>query len=50
MEVLTYKPNENYYWLSIRSIRGDEFDIETEDHELLEKLRNSFKDVRNLVY
>lgn len=45
-----YKPNENYCWLLIRSIRGDEFDIETEDKEVLERIRNSFQDVRDLVY
>ncbi len=44
------KPDENYCWISIRSIRGDEFDIETEDKKLLEKIRNAFKDVRDLVY
>jgi hypothetical protein len=37
-------------WLIIRSIRGDEFDIETRNKELLEKIRNSFKDVKDLVY
>jgi hypothetical protein len=45
-----FKPNENHHWLLIRSIRGDEFDIETEDKELLETIRVSFQDVRDLVY
>jgi len=45
-----YKPNESFHWLLIRSIRGDEFDIETEDKELLNKIRNSFYKVKDLVY
>lgn len=45
-----FKPNENHQWLLIRSIRGDEFDIETYDKELLERVRKCFKDVRDLIY
>jgi hypothetical protein len=45
-----YKTNESSHWLLIRSIRGDEFDIETEDEELLNKLLNSFHKVKDLVY
>jgi hypothetical protein len=45
-----YRPNETENWILIRSIRGDEFDIETKDEKLLKDIRNSFKDVRDLVY
>jgi hypothetical protein len=45
-----YKPDSNNRWLSIRSIRGYEFDIETEDKELLNKIRNSFHKVIDLIY
>jgi hypothetical protein len=45
-----YKLNETESWILIRSIRGYEFDIETKDEKLLKDIRNSFKDVRDLVY
>jgi hypothetical protein len=45
-----YKPDETKSWLSIKWIRGDEFDIETKDEKLLKGIRESFKDVRDLVY
>ena len=45
-----YKPKENHWWLRIRSIRGDEFDIETEDEELLSRIRKSFHEITNLIY
>ncbi|MGI9055683.1 MAG: hypothetical protein ACR2F2_07760 [Pyrinomonadaceae bacterium] len=45
-----YKTKENHWWLRIRSIRGDEFDIETEDNELLDRIRKSFHDITDLVY
>jgi hypothetical protein len=45
-----YKPDEITHWLLIRAIRGDEFDIETKDEELLKTIRNSFKNVKDLAY
>lgn len=45
-----YKPNDNHRRLLIRSVRGDEFDIETLDSELLERIRNSFQNVKDLIY
>jgi hypothetical protein len=49
-EFNSYKPNTKLHWLLIRSIRGDEFDIETDDFTLLNKFRNKFKDVKDLIY
>lgn len=37
-------------WLVIRSIRGDEFDIETKDFEIIERLKASFHYVLDLNY
>jgi hypothetical protein len=45
-----YRPQETESWILIRSICGDEFDIETKNEKLLKDIRNSFKDVRDLVY
>jgi len=45
-----FKIDENLTWLLIRSIRGDEFDIETEDRELLKKFRDSLQNVKDLIY
>ena len=45
-----FNTNEISNWLLIRAIRGDEFDIETKHQELLKKIRDSFKNVQDLVY
>lgn len=45
-----YKPNEAFCWLLIRVVDGAEFDIETEDKELLNKIRSAFHTVKDLVY
>lgn len=45
-----YKSKENNRWLRIKFIRGSEFDIETEDFELLNKFRNFFHNVKDLIY
>ena len=45
-----YKQGKAASWLSIRAIRADEFDIETDDKELLNKIRGSFPNVIDLVY
>ena len=49
-DFVAYNSSENNYWLLIRSVRGDEFDIETKDKKLLKKLRESFKNIKDLVY
>lgn len=48
-EFQAFKSNEKTHWLLIRSIRGDEFDIETGDLELLKKFCSKFNDVKDLI-
>lgn len=45
-----YNPNETSHWLLIRAVDGTEFDIETEDLELLKRIRYSFRNVKDLIY
>jgi hypothetical protein len=45
-----YKHNQDNHWILIRSIRGDEFDVETNDKNILKILRRTFKKVRDLIY
>ena len=47
---VAFKGNQKTRWLQIRSIRGDEFDIETEDNLVIKKIRESFKEVKDLIY
>lgn len=49
-EFNAFKLNKNYSWLTIRSIRGKEFDIETEDKELLNRICKSFHNISDLIY
>lgn len=44
-----YKQDAASPWILIRAVDGTEFDIETEDLELLETFRRRFNGVRDLV-
>lgn len=45
-----FRNHEDFCWLKIRSIRGDCFDIETEDKELLNRIHKSFHNITDLIY
>jgi hypothetical protein len=43
-----YRPNKTLNWLLIRAVDGTEFDIETEDLEIMKRIRYSFHNVKDL--
>ncbi len=49
-EFVAFESNNTKSFLTIRAIDGSEFDIEAIDTEILERIRKSFANVKDLIY
>lgn len=49
-EFKVFEQNESSFWILVRALDGTEFDIETDDLELLKNLRSELKGVKDLIY
>jgi hypothetical protein len=49
-EFVAFESDNTKSFLTIRAINGSEFDVETIDTEILERIRKSFDNVKDLIY
>jgi len=49
-EFIAFENNSTQNLITIRAIDGSEFDVETNDLEILKNIRNTFENVKDLTY